>query len=67
MEVIDLLWNQYWSGDLGPGGETRGGSSPPFRTNHLHGIAHLPLFLCAQICAHSLGFLSLSAGGGCSG
>ncbi len=22
--------------DLGSGGETRGGSSPPFRTNHVH-------------------------------
>src|SRR5271165_4144527 len=37
--------------DLGSGGETRGGSSPPFRTNYLADFKILTsaLFPCAQI------------------
>jgi len=38
--------------DLGSGGETHGGSSPPFRTKHLDGLRKLPRFVCAQFCAH---------------
>src|SRR5215470_9206242 len=38
--------------DLGSGGETHGGSSPPFRTSHLHGFQICFVFTCAQFCAH---------------
>jgi hypothetical protein len=38
--------------DLGSGGATRGGSSPPFRTNNLGPILESALFTCAQYCAH---------------
>jgi hypothetical protein len=38
--------------DLGSGGATHGGSSPPFRTNNLQPIPELPLNHCAQNCAH---------------
>src|SRR5208337_5386045 len=38
--------------DLGSGGATRGGSSPPFRTNHLGPILNRPFSDCAQFCAH---------------
>src|ERR1017187_9688184 len=37
--------------DLGSGGETRGGSSPPFRTSNLNGTYRSALFGCAQLCA----------------
>ena len=33
--------------DLGSGGETRGGSSPPFRTNNLYGIVGFAFLDCA--------------------
>jgi hypothetical protein len=51
-EVLYLLWNQRWDGDLGSGGETHGGSTPPFRTKYLQGFAFSAINLCAQICAH---------------
>src|SRR6476659_6543297 len=34
--------------DLGSGGETHGGSSPPFRTNSLHYLGLLLIGRCAQ-------------------
>ena len=40
--------------DLGSGGVTRGGSSPPFRTNILGPIEKSALFHCAYYCAHAL-------------
>src|SRR5271165_6241770 len=38
--------------DLGSGGETRGGSSPPFRTKNSRRGSLQWFFLCAQFCAH---------------
>ena len=40
--------------DLGSGGETHGGSTPPFRTKYLQGFAFSAVNLCAQICPPAL-------------
>ena len=49
--------------DLGSGGETHGGSSPPFRTNNFQSLRILDILKCAQFCANLIYFLCFPAVG----